>query len=226
MGRWLGAGAGIAALIFAIGVVLDVHALRLTVKLVPVLALMVHAGRSAAPGTERRYVLAGLGASLFGDFFLERDPSGLFVMGLVSFLVAHVLYVVGFTATVRELRVGVALAAYAYGALVLALLGPHLGPMTVPVTVYTLVICTMLWRAGARLGRLEGRRAALALAGAVSFALSDTMIAFSRFGGAYLDEELRRGAPWRLGIMALYWLGQWGIARSLPRAELSEPRSL
>ncbi|MCB9632928.1 MAG: hypothetical protein H6721_12435 [Sandaracinus sp.] len=29
-------------------------------------------------------------------------------------------------------------------------------------------------------------------------------------------------APWRLAIMALYWLGQWGIARSLPPASAGD----
>ncbi|MCB9602661.1 MAG: lysoplasmalogenase [Sandaracinus sp.] len=220
MGRvWAGL-AVVAAFVFAVAVVLDLHALRLAVKLLPVIAMIAHARGVAAPTKETRFVIAGLVASLFGDAFLEIDPAGLFVAGLVSFLIAHVLYVIGFTSDVRALAPVRALPAYAYGVGVLGLLVADLGRMTIPVGVYTFVICTMLWRAGARVG--TSSRATVAMFGAASFAISDTLIAFSRFGGAYFDEELRRGAPWRLAIMALYWLGQWGIARSLPPASAGD----
>lgn len=215
MGRvWAGLAAA-AAIVFAVGVVFELYELRLAVKLVPVIAMIAHARGVAAPTKETRFVIAGLVASLFGDALLELDPAGLFVAGLVSFLIAHVLYVIGFTSDVRALAPGRALPAYAYGVAVLVLLMADLGRMTIPVAVYTLVICTMLWRAGARVG--TSSRATVAMLGAASFAISDTLIAFSRFGGAYFDEEFRRGAGWRLAIMTLYWLGQWGIARSLPR---------
>jgi uncharacterized membrane protein YhhN len=214
--------AALAALAFAIGVALDLHALRLAVKLLPVLAMMAWIARSVPRDRERDLVLAGLGASLAGDALLELHPAKLFVPGLVAFLIAHVFYVAAFTRSARALALPRAIPAYAYGAGVLALLGGHLGPMLAPVAVYTLVICTMLWRAAARVGALEPRtdahrraldRAAwLTLAGAASFAISDTMIAFGRFGGAYLDADVRGSTAWRLGIMSLYWLGQWGIA--------------
>jgi uncharacterized membrane protein YhhN len=220
MNRVLFAVATLAAFTFAVGVALDLHALRLAVKLLPVLAMIVWLVCSAPRDRERDLLVAGFVASLAGDAFLELDPAGLFVPGLVAFLIAHVFYVAAFTRSARTLALPRALPAYAYGAGVLALLAAHLGPMLAPVAVYTFVICTMLWRAAARVGALEPRtdaraldRAAwLTLAGAASFAISDTMIAFGRFGDAYLDAEVRSSTAWRLGIMSLYWLGQWGIA--------------
>ncbi len=222
MNRALFGIATLAALTFAVGVAIDHHALRLAVKLLPVLAMIVWLVRSAPRDRERDLLVAGFVASLAGDAFLELDPAGLFVPGLVAFLIAHVFYVAAFTRSTPTLALARALPAYAYGAGVLALLAAHLGPMLVPVSVYTFVICTMLWRAAARVGALEPRpdahpraldRAAwLTLAGAASFAISDTMIAFGRFGGAYLDADVRSSTAWRLGIMSLYWLGQWGIA--------------
>ena len=86
---------------------------------------------------------------------------------------------------------------------------PDLGAMAAPVALYTLAICTMLWRAAARVGSrgvampLEW----LGLAGAIAFALSDSLIALSRFHAPI--EGVR--AP----ILALYWAGQYGIARSV-----------
>jgi uncharacterized membrane protein YhhN len=77
-----------------------------------------------------------------------------------------------------------------------------------PVIVYVVVICAMMWRAAARLG---GSPAGLfsesaALAGAVLFGASDSLIALDRFHAP------ARGG--RYAIILLYWLGQWGIALS------------
>ena len=66
----------------------------------------------------------------------------------------------------------------------------------------------MMWRAGA-LG-LDGsvpvRVRAVALAGAMLFGLSDTLIAFGKWDG-----PIHPGGIW---VMLLYWLGQLGIAAS------------
>ena len=66
----------------------------------------------------------------------------------------------------------------------------------------------MMWRAAARLGSpgTPALAALLGLAGAVAFGASDTLIAFDRFSAPI------PGARWP--IMALYWVGQCGIAAS------------
>ncbi len=79
-----------------------------------------------------------------------------------------------------------------------------MGGLAVPVGVYVVVICAMLWRMAAR---ADGSTlTTLALVGAVSFAVSDSVIAVRKFNGDFT------GA--REIIMALYWLGQLGIAAS------------
>ena len=77
-----------------------------------------------------------------------------------------------------------------------------------PVAVYTLVICAMMWRAAARLAPATkpSTDVIAAFVGAVSFAASDTMIAVDRFGQSWT------GA--RYWIIVLYWLGQLGITYS------------
>ena len=84
--------------------------------------------------------------------------------------------------------------------------GPSLGPMALPVSVYVAVICTMMWRAAASVGSTGRPTTAewLALAGAVLFAASDTLIAVDRFRAPI------EGVRWP--IMLLYWAGQWGLA--------------
>jgi uncharacterized membrane protein YhhN len=76
------------------------------------------------------------------------------------------------------------------------------------VVAYVLAICTMLWRAAARVGREGPARPGewAALGGAVLFALSDSLIAFDRFHAPIPSVEVR--------IMLLYWAGQLGIAAS------------
>jgi uncharacterized membrane protein YhhN len=44
-----------------------------------------------------RIILAGLVFSWFGDMFLLGDSEGLFLAGLVSFLVAHIAYILAFS---------------------------------------------------------------------------------------------------------------------------------
>ncbi|MBN8611680.1 MAG: lysoplasmalogenase [Deltaproteobacteria bacterium] len=204
----------VAALVFVMGAYLDLHALRMLSKPWPVLLLAAWVWRSSPRDRFRTAMIAGLVCSVAGDLFLEASPRTLFLPGLVSFLVAHVCYVVAYVSDTRAIEPVRAIPAYAYGAGLVVLLAPGLGPMTIPVAIYALVICTMLWRAGACVGHATPTSAALALLGAITFAASDSLIAVGRFGGHLVEEALRTSTPWRLAIMASYWLGQWAIAAS------------
>ena len=179
-------------------------ALRLAVKPFPalVLAAWVATRCREAPA---RLTAAGLVLSALGDVQLER---GLFLPGLLAFLSAHVAYVAAFLAADRRPAIGRAVPFAAWGLTAFWLLRPGLGPMAVPVGAYVAVICTMMWRAAARLGSpgTPALAALLGLAGAVAFGASDTLIAFDRFSAPI------PGARWP--IMALYWVGQCGIAAS------------
>jgi uncharacterized membrane protein YhhN len=199
------AGVGLAtALLYFFGLAVGWPDLRLVVKPFPALALAVWvATRCQEPPA--RLVAAGLALSALGDVQLER---GLFLPGLLAFLSAHLAYVAAFLAADRRPALARALPFLAWGATAFALLRPGLGPMAVPVGVYVAVICTMMWRAAARLGSpaTPAMAALLGLAGAVAFGASDTLIAFDRFSSPI------PGARWP--IMVLYWLGQLGIAAS------------
>lgn len=202
----------VAAAAFAVGAFTQNHALRLASKPWPVVLLALWVARAAPADRYRGAMLLGLGCSLAGDMFLEVSPRGLFLPGLVSFLVAHVFYVVAYLEDARAAALLRAIPAYLYGAALVVALRPGLGRLTVPVAVYTVVICTMIWRAAARSGRVAQTSARLALVGAVTFAFSDSLIAVGRFGGHLVAEPLRTSTAWRLAIMSTYWLGQWAIA--------------
>lgn len=187
---------------------LSVHAslLCLLVKPMPVLALLgwLH---DAPPGDYRRGISLGLIFSLAGDVLLAW-PGDLFVFGLGAFLLAHLSYLKAYLSDCRQPALLALALALSIGAMLLGILiSSGLGPLLVPVIVYGLAICAMLWRALARLGGTVPKRSAwLAAAGALAFVFSDSLIGIDRFVTPF------RAAPYL--IIISYWLGQWGIAAS------------
>jgi uncharacterized membrane protein YhhN len=170
--------------------------------------------RGAATPARRRWVLAGLVLSLCGDVALMWPQQG-FLPGLVSFLLAHLAYLVAFT------RDGVRLAArpwpfVVYGllaALILWQLWPGVpAGLRLPVLAYVLCLASMaaqaavLWLVARGTTRQRGA-AVLALGGAL-FLASDALLATNKFA---------MPLPWSgLWILCSYWLAQWCIASWLP----------
>jgi uncharacterized membrane protein YhhN len=199
------AGIGIGtALLYFVGLAAALPALCLAVKPFPALALAAWVA-PRCPKPLGHLTATGLVLSAVGDVLLEI---GLFLPGLLVFLAAHVAYVAAFLTADRRPALARALPFLAWGGGALALLRPGLGPMALPVAIYVAVICSMMWRAAARVGSpgTPALVATLGLAGAVVFGASDTLIAFDRFAAPI------PGARWP--IMFLYWLGQSGIAAS------------
>jgi uncharacterized membrane protein YhhN len=170
--------------------------------------------RGAATPARRRWVLAGLALSLCGDVALMWPQQG-FLPGLVSFLLAHLAYLVAFT------RDGVRLAArrwpfVLYGVLAAVILW-QLWPgvpaaLRLPVLAYVLCLASMAAQAAVlgRVARGTARQrgaAVLALGGAL-FLASDALLATNKFAG-----PLPMSGLW---ILCSYWLAQWCIASWLP----------
>ena len=154
------------------------------------------------------FTLVALGLSLAGDVFLML-PQDLFVAGLGSFLLAHVAYVVAFNRTAPpEPLTAVATVAVAAVAVPLFLrmrrgmLDKGQGEFQAPVAVYVLAIGAMVVSAVATAGRSgwPAGNSAAAIAGALLFMASDSMIGWSRF----VEDFPRSG----LAIIVTYHLGQ------------------
>lgn len=164
----------------------------------------------ALPAHQPPYQLAiciGLLFSLAGDVFLMLTPAR-FVAGLLSFLLAHLAYVLAFVQAAPAgsapwLLLPLGLAA----ALVLRLLWRALGALRVPVLLYIGAILLMVWTALARAVLHPGPASALAGGGALLFMLSDSLLALNRF-----RQPLRHATVW---IMVSYWLAQTCIALSV-----------
>lgn len=179
--------------------------LNLVFKPLATLVVIAHAwprGRDAP--VVRRWVLAGLVFSLGGDVALLWPQRG-FLPGLVSFLIAHLAYLVAFTRVQRLAAWPMAFAAYALVAgFILWRLWPGVpAALQIPVLAYVLCLAAMaaqaavLWRRGADRGAL------LALGGAL-FVASDALLATNKFAG-----PLPLASLWILGT---YWSAQWCIA--------------
>lgn len=150
-----------------------------------------------------RLLTAGLTFSLAGDVALLFP--GLFIVGLVAFLGAHLCYIALFKRGVPWLPSRAALAAtLAAAAALYVVLFPGLDPvLRVAVAVYATAIAVMAAQAIGRAVVL-GAGAAAAV-GAVLFMVSDSLLATDRFAHALPLA--------RLWVLATYWAAQWLIAR-------------
>ncbi|GAA1059764.1 lysoplasmalogenase [Agromyces bracchium] len=167
--------------------------------LMPALVVAVLVARPRASATTWLLITA-LILSWGGDALLTGSGDGWFVAGLLSFLAAHVAYVVLFVrlpAAGRRLPWW-ALAYVAWFAAFLALLAPGLGGLLVPVAVYGAVLGTMAALAG-------GLGGAVAFGGAL-FVVSDSVLALGRFLPGY------EFAAHDLVVMSTYLAAQGLIA--------------
>lgn len=198
-----------AAGIFAIGDWVAVSRERKTLefacKPLTMVALIVAAiALEPVDSSQRAWFVAALVLSMLGDVFLmlpDRDlgPADTFTLGLASFLLGHVAYVVGFLDRGVE-SMWVIVALLATPAILKVIGGPVIRKarardpkLGVAVTVYMFVLVAMLdvaWWSGI----------AAAMAGALLFVASDAMIGWSRFVKAFRHHHI--------AIMVTYHLAQ------------------
>jgi uncharacterized membrane protein YhhN len=183
----------------------------LTKPSLSVLFVIVAITGPAANPTYFGFVLTGLLLCVVGDVLLIFRARHLFLAGLVSFLLGHVLYSVAFfmLASPGLLTWITAPLFLLIGGAAFVWLRPHLGTMLVPVLAYMAVITVMVVGAAALAGndRLDITGRALVLCGAVLFYISDIFVARNRFVNAQFVNRLI-GLP-------LYYAGQFMIAYSL-----------
>lgn len=138
----------------------------------------------------RSLVLVALLFSLMGDvmlMFQERDPN-FFLGGLVSFLVAHIAYILAFrqisthySPTLVQQKGWLLIPFLAYGVGFFILIKNGLGAMRIPVILYEAVILVMGITAMNRFRRVEHSSFIFVFAGALCFILSDSLLATNKF---------------------------------------------
>jgi uncharacterized membrane protein YhhN len=166
-----------------------------------------------------RLLGTALALSTVGDFLLgvrrigSMDGESLFLLGLSSFLIAHLVYIALF----RKYRVvvwwkpaparlcGVLAIVVALGS-VLGIVRPSLGSLLIPVVVYSLALCGMGTSA-----MLADLGTPLAGFGALLFIASDAMLAIAKFRGPFPGKEPL--------IWITYYAAQLLILRGVERGD-------
>lgn len=169
----------------------------------------------------RKWLLSALLFSWTGDVVLLFADRGelFFILGLISFLIAHILFIVLFLKqqTIKSpnktvLGIGIlGVAAYLFG--MLSVLFPTLGPLKIPVAVYAFTISLMLVMAIR--GALSWKKPmnSLILAGAITFVTSDSILALDKFYMKLPNSGIL--------IMSTYLLAQYLITVGI--LKLNEP---
>lgn len=179
---------------------------------------------STVTKTERSgLVVLAILFSFLGDTFLmyEYKRSIYFMLGLGSFLLAHVLYILVYRQhqTVENEnqlagvhRIRLAMPVILAGSGLIIVLYPRLNELRVPVIIYALVLVAMVLMALFRYGRTLSISFWMVFAGALLFMISDSLLAINKF----LQPLPQAG----LAIMITYISAQYLIVEGLIKHEL------
>ncbi|MEY3059726.1 MAG: hypothetical protein RL000_1078 [Bacteroidota bacterium] len=153
--------------------------------IIPLLAAIYLSYQYPRKAILKDHILLGLLFSWIGDVLLQMPD--LFIPGLLSFLTAHIFYIIYFTKTKSDqnsffkLRPIMLIAVMAYLVEFMYILWPTLGPMRIPVLVYGITISTMLSAALWQYQKLENKTALYFIIGATLFVTSDSLLALNMF---------------------------------------------
>lgn len=164
---------------------------------------------------QARWFVVGFCFSLLGDVFLMLPQPRLFLFGLGAFLLAHVCYIIGLNPTFPPalallliVPIGGAVG-WVEWRVIGALRASNHSSMVMPVIGYGIAMTLMVLSAWATLFRADwnGERQAFVILGAMSFLVSDALLAWDRFVKPF------RAA--KLAIIVTYHLGQIALAMSI-----------
>ena len=166
--------------------------------------LITALGSGALRSRFGQVILAGLVLSAFGDVFLLWSAPSLFLLGLISFLLAHLAYIAAFLSHGIDVRWSAAtIVPVAVLSLAVSMwLTPYVSTdMLIPVRVYTIVISVMV---AAAFGARGAGGSWLMPIGATLFYISDLAVATDRF--------VTPGFPMYVWGLPLYYSGQLMLA--------------
>jgi alkenylglycerophosphocholine hydrolase len=176
------------------------------------LALLLWIWLSAGFGGSMLWFTVGVIFCLAGDVFLMLPPK-LFILGLLSFLVGQLCYVIGFNTSSPYLNLwGVFLiimlgiyVGWLYPRLAASLTEKGMNALKIPVLIYAIVISLMVYSALMTFTR-PGWVTAAALSaslGAVLFYISDSTLAWDRFVNPLSHGRLRTMIFYHLGVIGI-----------------------
>ncbi len=183
---------------------------------------IAHTGETAYGG----FMMLGLVFSWFGDLFLHifgKARRIVFPIGILSFLVAHVMYLFAYDTELRVLRPDAPileawellpiLAGMAVYLLIIIVLKTKLSVLMIPLSVYIFFLFLMCTRALTLASHIAGESlfAAILLGtGAVFFLLSDTSLGLLMF-----NKKCKASFPLKIFNIATYFIGQLMLAATI-----------
>lgn len=155
--------------------------------IIPALAGYFYSQTKAFLSGLSKWIFAALFFSWAGDVLLmfQANNSIFFLLGLSSFLLAHIFYIVFFhRIRVQEIIRGnpwLLLVVVVYYAALISLLSPFLGEMKIPVRIYGIVISFMFMLAMHMLFIKNKAAGQWMMTGASLFVISDSVLAINKF---------------------------------------------
>jgi uncharacterized membrane protein YhhN len=177
------------------------------------------------------YLSIALLCSCLGDVFLLFDEKNenWFVLGLASFLLAHIFYILVFIRVRKVNRpfkkinwlLGIPLVLYT--AFLFVLLKPSLGSLKIPVFIYATVLAAMAFSSLIAFDFSKQRFGVLCICGTLLFVSSDSFLAINKFYHPFENAGLL--------VMATYIAAQFLIvlgitkylSRKIPAKKISQP---
>lgn len=196
--------------------VIDSFVLNIIFKPLIATSLLIYLYVTKTPKTPSVTIATiGLALSLLGDVLLVFQAQNVlfFIGGLVSFLIAHVFYIIYYirssgiaTKTIKNKSLYFILILL-YGASFYSLLFTSLHELKVPVFIYTCILMGMTIFAINRYGKVNDKTFKLILLGAVLFTVSDSILALNKF-----LQPIPLAGVW---IMATYAAAQYYITKGV-----------
>jgi uncharacterized membrane protein YhhN len=159
--------------------------------LMPFLLFLFISVTKSFPSVFKKWIVLALLFSWGGDVLLMFEPVGtqFFIFGLVSFLLAHIFYILFYESITRAEGIQKnylwLIPVAAYCTLLVIFLWKNLGEMKIPVSVYSVVIGFMLVQAIQTI-RIKNKGAAWQiLTGALFFVVSDSLLATNKFSYSF-----------------------------------------
>lgn len=204
-------------------IIFKLESVRIISKpLLMILLVLGVASSKIRPAVFKYLLLAALFFSLLGDLFLLFDEADslYFIGGLLSFLIAHLFYIVLFVKMKTILNPGSKINKRAvfflllYVGVLFVLLYPKLGALKIPVLLYALVLASM-FITSLYACSLSIRWQNACIVGALLFLLSDSILALNKFQNPFPTASFL--------VMLTYGLAQLfivlGVSNSLSSVE-------
>ncbi len=188
--------------------------------LIPTLALWFWLSTTPQAGKIRYLFLIGLLFSTAGDVFLMNNGATYFLLGLSSFLIAHVFYIITFFyfpefkkgLVIRRPAIIIPVAMF-LGVFLFMLLPKVPEGFQVPVLVYSMVIALMILSAINLTGRTSATATKTVISGAILFLISDSILGSEKFNVL----TATNANLIRFAVMFTYLSGQYLLTKGMVR---------